>query len=230
MKRSCCFLLVVICVIVAICASAEEEFTLRNGIHFNDPVEKVLELETLSMEKYKNNSEKHGGDCYIGTGTIVNVELSRAWFYFNSKGALQEMMYDLLAAKDGGPFGFAKLDSAKQVYDNIYDTLISKYGDPLQLEKGKTSLYHAAETYDRATAEAIIDLKPRYTSEWLIPSANDYVKIDLYLCDCHDSWNRVDTYRLLVGYAFISHEEMEETYQQHQQDIDKQEQNMNNDL
>lgn len=231
MKKVICILLLCGLVVMSVWASAlGEEFTLRNGIHLGDTVEKVLELETFKLERYKNDSEIYGGAYYQGTGKIVNVDNSKVEYFFDKDNRLQEMRYNLLAGMKEGPWGFAKLSDAKTVYDTIVETLTNKYGDPLQIQAGNVSIYAAGETRKQATADGFIENAPKYTSEWLVESDGYYVKIELYLCDSHDVWNRADTYRIFVGYAMISNEKMNEVYQQHVDEVTEQQENLNNDL
>ena len=231
MKRTLAVLILCIVVFTSVFACAEnEKFTLRNGIHFLDSIEKVVELETIPLEKYHWDSEVYGGSCYHGTGKIVNVDNSNVDFYFDKEGKLKEMRYNLLAGIKNGPLGFAKYDDARSVYDTILETLTGKYGDPLQFDAGKVSIYAAGETRKTATQDGIITNKPKETTEWLVDEGDYCVKIELYLCASEDVFNRTNTYRVFVGYAYISQDKMDELYQQHVDQTNQEKENLNNDL
>ena len=190
MKKAISILLVILLLSLSISVYAEP-FSLRNGIFFGDTMEEVKSKEQL---KYINGKE----DKNWFRGTIANVDDSEVSFYFDKEtGQLTDMSYYL----------GARSTVYRSNYDEIKESLIKKYGNPL----GNTGGYFhvivgkAVESYIRGkTIANMYNSKDDLLDydEWLINCDGGAVKIDLIL----ESTSHLT---ISLSYHFATDEEIE---------------------
>lgn len=209
-------------------AFADDTFTLRDGIEFGD---------TLDTVESKNKTLKKVTTCkqynYIRTANINSVDwLEQAfkkypdngvWFngkilgwadmdcgFFFRDDALIGMNYSFPFTKYGS-------DSAVACYRDIRDSLIKKYGEPLDISDGYTFVLTgpAFERMNRvkylSAWEVTSEVETIDTKEWYIEKESYNVKIDLVIY----TYSRNKSYDIFIdlSYQKFTPEEYEKALQ-----------------
>ena len=174
-----------------------EEFVLRNDIKFGDNEEEVASKETLPIRMKVLDYD--GGDIiWTECGTVSGYDETTVGFYFGtSPYHLYQMQYC---------FGAMPESSAENRQEAIYDGLVRKYGEPMEIEEGRTyplitSAFNNATIYSAYKFWEIYDYH-----EWLIPVENEnyaYVKIDMVSYYYGSSYSDLK-YELRVGYEIFT--------------------------
>ena len=175
-----------------------EEFVLRNDIKFGDSEEEVANKETLQLRTRGLNND--GGDIiWTEFGTVSGYDETTVGFWFSSPPYhLYQMEYRFTPIPES---------SAESRQEAIYGGLVRKYGEPMEIEEGRTyplttnAFYGAAFVSDAYKIGEIYDYH-----EWLIPVEDenyDYVKIDMVSCYYGSSYSDLK-YELRVGYRIFT--------------------------
>lgn len=191
-----------------------EEFVLRNDIKFGDSEEDVVSKETLPIRM--RGLDNDGGDMiWTEFGTVSGYDETTVGFWFGkSQYHLNQMQYYFNAMSES---------SAESRREAIYDGLVRKYGEPLEIEEGRTyplttNAFYGAGIYSAYKFWEIYDYH-----EWLIPVENEnyaYVKIDMVSYYYGSSSSDLE-YGLRVGYKTFT---MDDVMNYIEDSIDRQEQ------
>ena len=185
--------------------SDEARFVLRSGIMFGDSRQAVKEKEVFSL------SETLSGNNLAGKGTIVGCEDTGLSYYFDDSNGLKEMLYDFKRLNSK--------DESDRRYETIYNGLVQKYGEPLDLDGNVLEFYTKAFTMASGKLNVA-----KFTCEisdfgefaqWLVEDGDDYVIIDLVSCYWVSDKSYFD---LNLGYMCITKDEMNSAIERGQYD------------
>lgn len=193
------FLAVLLVLSCSAAAFAQEEFTLRSGIHFGDTMEDILSKETkLVRESETSNWFK---------GTIAGFENASCGFYFDNDGKLTSMDYS-----------FTDMDSRTEVnddYKTLYDSLVRKYGKPLGNVGGKIDPITGPALMRMAVLVQLYKFLDGYDAdymdydEWRVDTLGGHVKIDLVSYYYRDDDYKY-CYQLDLSYHFYTDADYEQ--------------------
>lgn len=184
----------------------EDDFSIRNGIKFGMTVEEVREIEegevsgnTVEVEIY--NSSLMGTVKKVGyhkesiAGIPCTGNGENLMYYFNiNSGLLEEIGYW---------YGYYDSASGKEYYNELYNLMCEKYGNPLHDNDGKLFdiITNAFVNYFLFSSGGSSP-KIRY-AEWLKEFNDTWVVVDVVLNEM-----TAGKPELVVGYRSVSKEEM----------------------
>ncbi len=180
MKKYISIILIVILSVLVLSVSAEE-FTLRNGIVFEDSMEEVLSKETIPIaEKDTEFGDKYAENKYpysIKTkeDTVAGISGTMIIYHFDKEKKLREVVYVFPNSKIG--------DFVDNCYTLINGGLVRKYGTPLGYTNGTCYVVTGDALESAAEVIQLVKMfgKPagiRSYDEWIV-SCNSYnVKIE----------------------------------------------------
>lgn len=251
MKRfvCCCITLLYI---LGLCSAIAEEYSMWKGIQFGDSLEEIEEKcagvgdggEYMHREKDSNYTGEPEHYVLHNAG-VAGVEDVTCLFYFNDAGQLSDISFEVLDRTIISPsdelVGIVPtpydLDAVQASYKKVSDGLISKYGQPIDVndiinEKftGIVFEYFINKGLNFTTTETHIreyTTNALYGNFWLIPLDNGgAVKIEIiyeeYQKSCKNKNKNLDALGLGTwdeegvefrwGYSYIEPEDMEEFY------------------
>lgn len=208
-RKSICLFMTVIMLLAlaAVPATAEDAFTLRNGIRFGDSMATVREKETLPFKEDECTQER----LWTQKGTVAgfpNVQL----LYVFTDGKLQQVKWQL----DEYPSN----DAYDDVYAKLYKSYVGKYGDALGYTNGSchlittTAMEGAVLTYTiyRDYLDGVGDM--RDYDEWIVDFGKDeHVKIDLAQFYYGESYSKLKR-TIWIGYKYFTEAEWDAAIQQ----------------
>lgn len=230
MKRlfSMVLVIVTLSMIFTCCTAYAENFSVRNGISFGMNKKEVIALEKQNgFEKYEDVDEDDRV-LYSGYEVLklsvssiggINVGLlGHITYCFDESGELDNLLYE---------FGMILGDAHDESYNSIRNSLLSKYGDPI-VENERTYVF-TTPIIDRFN-----NVHRRYggqiyhNSQWLYKYDDCCVIIDLIeFSRSRGASNNPD---IMVEYKRISHEEVNDFFEQVKQQQQENEQERNRDF
>ena len=190
-------------------AFAEEgsPFELRNGIHFGDTIDEIVEKETTLT---RTSEDSNSFD-----GRIAGYDNAECTFTFDDNGGLEDMHY---------AFGTEVCDSRdalEDVYKTLGQSLIRKYGSPIGNTGGSCELITGSAMSNMGLIVGLIGTMDGFDGdyidydEWIVDAENGHVKIDLvgyyYRDSDYDYYYYVD-----LSYKFYTDEEYDAAVQEKQ--------------
>lgn len=203
------FLAMMFLTAMVLTASAEDTFTLRNGVQFGDTMEQVKAKETLTL---KSDTD---GCLVMEKGTVAGISDVQIEYYFDENGKLEEVMWGLPER--------SYADSSDSDYSKLYKALAQKYGFPLgytggscyiitgRALEGITLLCYLSEWTDMYG-----DL--RDYDEWVWDfGQGEHVKIEIAQ-GCWGSSVLDADYHIFVGYKYFTDADLQEAQDEKQQE------------
>lgn len=197
------------------------DFSIRGGVQFGMSPEEVKGIEQGTA------SENEGSDYfelgYGGLDSLAGIPIYRA-------------KSDIITYKFGLPdkklkavsYWFGYYDGSADAYFNeLCATITAKYGAPLHNNDGK--VFDAITPTLESWLNLInmgFSLKISNISDWILEYNNYYVLIDVFTL--RDAKNNSD--QLLVGYKYITTEEMKLILENAESDAREKENQRNNDI
>ena len=201
MKRIISLLTCVVLLTAMFCNA--ETFSVRNGITFSDTMEDVKSKEALEIAEENENQLK------TVEGTIASIENSYIEYTFDEETSLLNDIYMDFGVHIGKP------EQAISAYNLIYNTLVNKYGEPID---AKTSDWYyicgsAVDTY--FTNKSFLEhwgLTPslQNKSQWVLRYDDINVKIDLIRYAPNGITTGSGGSDVIMSYRFFTNEQEQE--------------------
>ena len=194
------------------------DFSIRGGVMFGMSPEEVKAVESGTPSENERNGEFSLG--YAGLDSLAGIPILR------NRSDVITYVFPLPGKKlDAVEYWFGYYDGgADKYFEELCGTISNKYGKPLHYNDGKTfaRLTPTLETWLSYVGMGIY--KMGQLGEWVIDYGNYYVMIDVFTL-------RDDgTDQLIVGYKYISAEEMAEIISDAISDEQEKENQRNNDV
>lgn len=173
-------------------ALAENDFSLKFGIQFGDSSQTV-------KEKHPSDSEVEDGSYSVGTFggfEFAGVPQSTVEYFFENDKLVKaryELDYSFYRIIESSADSLDTYSLAKGYYEDLYNALAKKYGDPLNNPSGTTFAIFDLGFENDGTYDV------RDYDEWIIPVDDYFVKIDLTICTYH-SRSYLGTTRITYTY------------------------------
>lgn len=183
---------------------AEEDFSLRNGMHFGDTMDTIKGLETLELSSESDTT------LFFGRGMIAGLDNSQVRYHFNEDGYLDDMRYDFPNKNSR--------DSIRTDYDSINSGLSRNYGTPLGNTGGSLYLITGSAIDSCATSVVLYQLMSGTGDiidydEWVIDKGNYSIKIDHIMWYIRDK-NYDYTYHHSLSYHYFTNEDLSNAVQE----------------
>ena len=191
--------------------AATDVFTLRNGITFDDNVEDVKSKETLKV-KEERDEETNKPSLSVENATVAGIDDTTILYLFDDDERLQEMSYRF----DSTDFQDIMLSN----YEDLYDGLVRKYGEPLGYTNGDSYLIVSDAFELAAFMYMFFDMGggvgdyDKY-AEWVVEGPDYNVKIDIMGFHYGSSYSDV-SYNLYLSYRRFTDDELKEKQQEKQ--------------
>ncbi len=130
MKRFIALIMTILCVSSMAVAEEKEVFSIRNGIRFGMTIEEVQKHEKAPVKRSDENSRW----IDYSPVTIVDIDNCLVEYKFSDSNRLNSVFMNLCNDR-------ANYITVSSQYDTLNRALIEKYGAPLVLGKGESSIY-----------------------------------------------------------------------------------------
>ena len=202
-------------------AKMEGDFSIRGGIQFGMTPEEVKSIEKGSAsEKEKKDYFEIG---YGGFDSLAGIPIYRA------KSDIITYQFDMISKKlVAVNYWFGYYDGSADAYFNeLCTTIAAKYGAPYNDNNGKVFnvITPALESWINLINMGF-SYKVSNLSDWILEYDDYYVLINVFTL--RDADNNSD--QLLVGYKFITRDEMARILENAESEIREKEKQRNNDI
>ncbi len=205
------FLAMMLLMTMVLTASAEDTYTLRNGVQFGDTVEQVRAKETLAWH------EDDCSDTMLRTerGTVAGISDVIICYDFDEDGKLVEVVWRLPNR--------TYADSSDSDYSTLYKAFVQKYGSPLGYTGGDCYIITGKALDGAATWYLLYDMFDMYGTmrdydEWDYKIGNgEHVKIEIAQGSWGESILEAD-YHIYVGYKYFTDADLQEAMDEKRQE------------
>lgn len=205
------FLAMMLVATMVLSASAEDTYTLRNGVQFGDTVEQVRAKETLAWDEDDCN------DTHLGTvdGTVAGISGVHIKYFFDEDGKLVEVRWELPER--------SYADSSDSDYSTLYKAFAQKYGSPLGYTDGDGYIITGRALNYIALMYVVYDMSGMYGElrdydEWVWDfGQGEHVKIEIAQGCWGKSILEAD-YHIYVGYKYFTDADLQEAMDEKRQE------------
>lgn len=180
---------------------------LRGGIHFGMTLSDVVAFEQgKGNSNYKTNTaddEIYEYDIdYTTTIAGVNSSYGHLRYYFGQQDSLIGMGY--MFGEGDHPV------NGNNIYDEMYSTMVQKYGEPMSKDALISSSPYTQELYDSLYMQSLMKMIGKsYTvknvAQWLVAYDDCYLLIDMHISIYSSTSNPF----LHIGYRLFSEAELQ---------------------
>lgn len=205
------FLAMMLLATMVLTASAEDTYTLRNGVQFGDTVEQVRAKETLAWH------EDDCSDTMLRTerGTVAGISDVIICYDFDEDGKLVEVVWRLPNR--------TYADSSDSDYSTLYKAFVQKYGSPLGYTDGDCYIITGNALNFIAMMYMLYDMSDMYGKlrdydEWVWDfGQGEHVKIEIAQGSWGESILEAD-YHIYVGYKYFTDADLQEAMDEKRQE------------
>lgn len=205
------FLAMMLLATMVLTASAEDTYTLRNGVQFGDTVEQVRAKETLAWH------EDDCSDTMLRTerGTVAGISDVIICYDFDEDGKLVEVVWRLPNR--------TYADSSDSDYSTLYKAFVQKYGSPLGYTDGDCYIITGNALNFIAMMYMLYDMSDMYGKlrdydEWVWDfGQGEHVKIEIAQGCWGKSILEAD-YHICVGYKYFNDADLQEAMDEKRQE------------
>lgn len=205
------FLAMMLVATMVLTASAEDTYTLRNGVQFGDTMEQVKAKETLPWDEDNCNETR----LWTESGTVAGISGVDVVYFFDENGKLEEVKWELPDRSYG--------DSSDSDYSTLYKAFAQKYGSPLGYTGGDCYIITGRALEGAATLYLLYDMLDMYGTmrdydEWDYTIGNgEHVKIEIAQFRYGESILDAD-YHIYVGYKYFTDADLQEAMDEKRQE------------
>lgn len=206
-----CLLAMVMAAMMVLTASAEDDFTLRNGVQFGDTMDQVRAKETLGWD----TTQCTDTTLWTMKGTVAGIGDVQIAYFFDENGKLTEVKWEL-PSRDYA-------DSSDLDYEKLYKAFVQKYGSTLGYTGGDCYIITGKALEGAATMYLLYDMFDMYGdmrdyAEWDHEfGEDDHVKIEIAQFVCGESYLEAQ-YFIFVGYKYFTDADLQNAMNEKQEE------------